>query len=96
MQGEESPQNNVPLFLQHWQGHRTRDYVALLALVLVGDGGRKYNTQNETQENKLCSLPQNSRPRRSRPEDIHTSFKSNHRCLGNEYVSAKLTSHKRI
>lgn len=57
MKGEQSSQNNVALFLQHWQGHRTWDYVALLAPDLVRDGGGKDHTQNKTQE--LCSALQN-------------------------------------
>lgn len=56
MKGKESPQNDVPLLLQHRQGHRTWDYFALLALVLVGVVGKNHTPQ-ETQKHKLGPSP---------------------------------------
>lgn len=38
MEGKKSPQYNVPLFLQHRQGHGSRNYFTLLALVWVAVG----------------------------------------------------------
>lgn len=44
---EETTQNDVPLLLQHRQGHGAWDYPAMLALVRVGHGNRIYQTQQK-------------------------------------------------
>lgn len=43
MEREETTQNDVAPFLQHWQGQRAWDHPAMLALILTGGGGGDYH-----------------------------------------------------
>lgn len=50
MEREETTQNDVAPFLQHWQGLRTWDHPAMLALILMGGGGEDYHTPQQAQK----------------------------------------------
>lgn len=56
MKGEEAPQNDVPFFLQHRQGHSAGIFLALSALALEGVA-RKNDTPEEPKKHKSGTHP---------------------------------------